>query len=83
MLGVPLLQLKRQTENRERNIDKMTRKMTFLHTRTQEAKLVKPANTGLVRDKKKTRDESDLLVMVEAAGIEPASKSTLQIVLHT
>ena len=57
--------------------------MTFLHVRDQEANLGSAANIGLARDKKKTRDKSDLLKLVEAAGIEPASKSTLQTVLHT
>jgi hypothetical protein len=68
MLGVPLLQLKRQTEIRDENIDKMTRKMTFLRTRTQEANLGSAANIGLARDKKKTRDKSDLLKLVVQLG---------------
>jgi len=41
------------------------------------------ANTGRARDKEKPGEYSGLGVMVEAAGIEPASRSSLQAVLHT
>jgi hypothetical protein len=49
-----------------------------------QANAKNPANTGRARDKEKQPGEySGLGVMVEPAGIEPASASTLQTVLHT
>lgn len=48
-----------------------------------QANVKNPANTGRARDKEKPGEYSGLGVMVEPAGIEPASASTLQTVLHT